>query len=312
MYLIDEEMSCFRKNMVKCLQAIIVLLIVNGVSASSRPNGLIKPIVDNKLQTIERNYHLKVGVYALDTNSGHVISYHANDRFPFQSTFKLIAVSALLANDKPLLEKKVRISPKELVFWHPISGQYVNQTVSLKKLAEAAISYSDNMAINIIIRELGGLEVINQFAHKIGNSAFKIANYEDKLNSNPTINTDTSTPKDMALSIKKIMLENVLTQSNKALLLDWMRNNTTGYNRMRAGVPLGWSVADKTGSGRYGVANDIGIVWSPACKPVVLSIFTLSNQSDAKPSDEIIAQVTKIIFNEFSSHHSCYKATSLH
>ncbi|HAT1987765.1 TPA: class A beta-lactamase [Legionella pneumophila] len=294
--------------MFKLLQKIIILLVANSVSASSQPNDL-KPIIDNKLQAIEREYHLKIGIYALDTNSGHVITYHANDRFPFQSTCKFIGVSALLASDKSLLEKQVSISPKELLFWHPISGQYVNQKVSLRTLAEGAISYSDNTAINIIIRELGGLGAINQFAHNIGNSSFKIAHYEVNLNSNPKINEDSSTPKDMALSIKKIMLEDVLNNQNKVLLLDWMRNNTTGYNRIRASVPLGWSVADKTGSGSYGIANDIGIVWSPACKPVILSIFTVSNQSDAKPSDAVIAQITKAAFEEFAPHHSCYKVT---
>ncbi len=296
--------------MLKLLQIIIISFIANNVSASSQPIDVKPPIVDNKLQAIEREHHLKVGLYALDTNSGHVITYHANDRFPFQSTCKFIGVSALLASDKALLEKKVSVSSKELIFWSPISGQYVNQKVPLKTLAAGAISYSDNTAINIIIRELGGLGSINQFAHHIGNSSFKIAHYEVNLNSNPKINEDTSTPKDMALSIKKIMLEDVLTNQNKALLLDWMRNNTTGYNRIRAGVPLGWSVADKTGSGSYGIANDIGIVWSPACKPVVLSIFTVSNQSNAKPSDEAIAQITKAAFEEFRPHHSCYKVTS--
>ncbi|HAT1727772.1 TPA: class A beta-lactamase [Legionella pneumophila] len=297
--------------MLKLLQIIFISLITNNVSASSQPNDVKPPIVDTKLQAIEREHHLKIGIYALDTNSGRVITYHAHDRFPFQSTCKFIGVSALLASDKTLLEKKVLINPKELLFWHPISGQYVNQKVPLKTLAEGAISYSDNTAINIIIHELGGLGAINQFAQSIDNSSFKMAHYEVNLNSNPQINEDTSTPKDMALSLKKIMLGNILTTPNKALLLDWMRNNTTGYHRIRAGVPLGWSVADKTGSGSYGIANDIGIVWSPACKPVILSIFTMSNQSDAKPSDEAIAQITKAAFEEFAPHHSCYKVTNL-
>jgi len=296
--------------MFKILQIMMMLFIANNVSASHQPNYL-KPIIDNKIQAIEHKHHLKIGIYALDTNSGHVINYHADDKFPFQSTCKFIGVSALLASQKPLLEKKVFINPQELLFWHPISGQYVNRKVPLKTLAEGAISYSDNTAINMIMRELGGLEAINQFAHQIGNSSFKIAHYEVHLNSNPQKNDDTSTPKDMALSVQNILLGTVLTNPNKALLLKWMRNNTTGYNRIRAGVPLGWSVADKTGSGSYGIANDIGIVWSPACKPVVLSIFTISNQSDAKPSDQAIAQVTKAAFEEFAPHHSCYKMTSL-
>ena len=111
-----------RKNMFKLLQIISILLIANSISASSQPSDL-RPIIDNKLQSIEREHSLKIGIYALDTNNGHVIIYHSNDRLPFQSAFKFIGVSALLARDKPLLEKKVPINPKELLFLHPISGQ---------------------------------------------------------------------------------------------------------------------------------------------------------------------------------------------
>ena len=135
--------------------------------------------------------------------------------------------------------------------------------------------------------------------------------YEINLNSNLDKKEDTSTPLDMALSVQKLMLGTVLKDQNKALLLEWMRNNTTGYNRIRAGVPLGWSVADKMGSGSYGVANDIGIAWSPSCKPIVLSVFTISDKSDAKPSDEAIAQITRAAFEEFAPHHRCYKAAGL-
>jgi len=67
-------------------------------------------------------------------------------------------------------------------------------------------------------------------------------------------------------------------------------------------------VADKTGSGDYGIANDIGIAWSPACKPIVLSIFTISDKENAAPNDDVIAKITRAIFDEFEQHHACYKA----
>lgn len=294
--------------MLKLLQTIIILFITNAVSASTQLQDAKPPVIDEKLRAIELEHQIKVGFYALDTNNGRVIAYHANNRFPFQSTCKFIGVSALLASNKPLLEKKILIRPQEILFWHPISGRYVNQHVALKTLAEGAVSYSDNTAINSIIHELGGLKAINQFAHGIGNSSFTMNHYEIHLNSAPNKKADTSTPQDMALSVKNILLGTVLNDQNKALLLEWMRNNTTGYNRIRAGVPLGWSVADKTGSGSYGVANDIGIAWSPSCKPIILSIFTISDKSDAKSSDEAIAKITRAAFDEFAPHSSCYKA----
>lgn len=149
--------------------------------------------------------------------------------------------------------------------------------------------------------------MIYQFAHRIGNSSFKLENYEANLNSNPNKDTDTSTPQDMALSVNKIVLGGVLSPKSRNLLLGWMQNNTTGYRRIRAGVPLGWSVADKTGSGSYGVANDIGIAWSPSCKPVILSIFTISDKSTVKPNDQVVAKVTEAVFDELRQHHACYQ-----
>lgn len=110
----------------------------------------------------------------------------------------------------------------------------------------------------------------------------------------------------MALSLQKLTLGNVLAESQRTQLITWMRNNTTGNRRIRAGVPLGWAVADKTGAGDYGIANDIGIVWSPLCKPIVLAIYTIQNKQDAKTRDDIVASTTGIIFDEFAKNDPCF------
>lgn len=259
--------------------------------------------VDHQLKSLEKKYHLIIGVYVHDTNNNRTISYRSNQRFPFQSTFKVMPVALMLKKD--LAQKKVSVSDKDLIFWHPISGKYLNKQVCLKTLAEGAISYSDNPATNMIIKEVGGLEEINQFSRSISNSSFKLKHYESYLNSNPKLAEDSSTPRDMGLSIEKILLGHVLSDDKKDLLLSWMRNNTTGYKRIRAGVPLGWAVADKTGSGDFGIANDIGIAWSPNCKPVVLSIFTVSNTSTVRYNDHVIAKITEIIFDDLLKTHSC-------
>ena len=268
----------------------------------------LRPTTRSKLHLIEQKYHIKAGIYAVDTNNERVIAHNEHEQFSFQSTCKFIGVAALLVANmqQPLLNKKISIHPQDLVYWHPISGKYLNQQVSLKKLAEGAVSYSDNTAINKIMLSLGGLKAINTFAHSIGNSSFNITHYEADLNSDARKKVDTTTPQEMAKSIQKILLGSLLDPHNKALLLRWMRNNTTGYQRIRAGVPLGWAVADKTGSGSFGVANDIGIAWSPACKPVILSIFTKSEQKEAKPNDRAVAEITRVIFNEFARNHACY------
>jgi beta-lactamase class A len=280
---------------------VVFFLLSNNISYAAN--------IYHQFLEIEKKHHLQIGVYAHDTNSHKIISYRANQKFPFQSTCKVIAAAAMFKQG--LAQKKVRVENKDLIFWHPISGKYTNKEVSLQTLAEGAISYSDNPATNIIINAVGGLEKMNQFAFSTGNHSFTIKHYESNLNSDPKIDEDTSTPKDMGHSLEKILFSKFISDEHKNLLVTWMRNNTTGYKRIRAGVPLGWAVADKTGSGSYGIANDIGIAWSAACKPVVLSIFTINEEQQAKPDDRIIAEVTKLIFDEFKSQHQCYKQTPM-
>jgi len=151
---------------------------------------------------------------------------------------------------------------------------------------------------------------VTDFAQAIGNKSFNVEHYEGDLNSNPQNKQDTATPKDMAISLQKLTLGNVLTQSQQTQLVTWMRNDTVGYKRIRAGVPLGWVVADKTGTGDYGIANDIGVLWSPTCKPIVLAIYTARNKQDAKSRDDIVASATSIIMDEFAKNDQCFRALS--
>ena len=256
----------------------------------------------------------KIGVYAIDTNNNKVIAYHADDRFPVQSTFKLIGVSALLNQShkgKGLLQEKIHYTKDDLVLWYPVTGQYVTDGMTLEALSEAAISYSDNTAINLIMKKIGGPQSITNFARSIGNNTFHVEHYEAELNSNPKDKHDTSTPKDMAVSLQKLTLGDILTQSQRKKLVMWMKNNTTGNKRIRAGAPYGWVVADKTGGGNYGISNDIGIMWSPACKPVVLAIYTVRNKYDATARDDVVASTTHIVLNEFAKIDHCFAATSM-
>ncbi|MCX7114551.1 MAG: serine hydrolase [Gammaproteobacteria bacterium] len=64
----------------------------------------------------------------------------------------------------------------------------------------------------------------------------------------------TSTPTAMQINLQKLVLGDVLGKIQREKLKSWLIGNTTGDLRIRAGVPKGWIVADKTGSGSsYGI-----------------------------------------------------------
>ena len=291
---------------------LITPIIIYSTNANTLPLTNNTKQTQAKLAKLERSFDGRIGVYAINTANNEIIQYRSNERFPVQSTMKLIGVSALFKQsniNKNLLQETIHYTKNDLMYWNPITGKYLTSGMTLEALSEAAISYSDNPAMNLIMKRLGGPKAVTEFAHSIGNKTFNVEHYEGNLNSNPKNEQDTSTPKDMAISVQKLTLGNdVLTQSQQAKLLTWMKDDTVGYKRIRAGVPIGFTVADKTGSGDYGIANDIGIVWSPACKPIVLAIYTARNKQDAKSRDDIVATTTNILLDEFAKHDACFKA----
>lgn len=93
-------------------------------------------------------------------------------------------------------------------------------------------------------------------------------------------------------------LRKILAPSQRSQLLTWMKNNTTGNARIRAGVPKEWIVADKTGSGDYGITNDIGLIWPPKHAPIVIVIYFLQNQKNAAYREDVIASATRIVIHD--------------
>nr|WP_323377648.1 serine hydrolase [Streptomyces cyaneochromogenes] len=69
--------------------------------------------------------------------------------------------------------------------------------------------------------------------------------------------------------------------------------DTTGGNRIRAGLPKSWRVADKTGTGTYGRANDIAVVWPPRSAPLVPVFMSERSEREARPKEAVIAEATE-------------------
>jgi beta-lactamase class A len=51
-------------------------------------------------------------------------------------------------------------------------------------------------------------------------------------------------------------------------------------------------VADKTGTGDYGRANDIALVWPPHTAPLVVAIMSDRSGYTTTPKDALVAEAT--------------------
>ncbi|NVI83185.1 class A beta-lactamase [Janthinobacterium sp. BJB401] len=252
-----------------------------------------------QLAALEKSAGGRLGVAAWRQGSELRVAYRADERFPLASTFKAMLAGAVLArsvSQPGLLDQHVRYEKKELVTYSPITEKHLADGLTVADLCAATLQYSDNSAANFLMTLLGGPQAVTAFARSIGNTVFQLERWETELNSAiPGEVRDTASPASMAHSLQQLLLENSLPAPQRQQLDTWMRGNTTGDKRIRAGVPAGWQVADKTGSGAYGSVNDIGVAYPPSGAPLVIAVYYTREQKKADTNQDIITAATRIV-----------------
>ena len=167
--------------------------------------------------------------------------------------------------------------------------------------------------MNLLLKVVGGPKAITSFARSIHNNTFRLDRWEPDLNTAiPGDTRDTTTPEAMANSLRHLALGDILSVPQREQLKTWMKNNTTGDKKIRAGVPTDWIVGDKTGNGQYGTTNDIGIIWPSKCAPIVIAIYLTQNKKDAVKREDIIASATRMALNELATTDQCIKQSYLY
>ncbi|MEU1308060.1 class A beta-lactamase [Streptomyces cinnamoneus] len=244
---------------------------------------------------LERAYEARLGVFAVDTGSGRTVAHRPDERFAYASVCKAFLAAAMLKKyTLQQLDRHVRYSGDVPVGHSPVTAQHVDSGMTLRELCDAAVRYSDNGAANLLFDELGGPRGLQDALVAIGDRVTRADRYETDLSdATPGDPRDTSTPRAMATDLRAFVLGDALAPDKRALLTDWLKRNTTGDKLIRAGVPRGWEVGDKTGSGGYGARNDVAVLWPPKAAPIVLAVFSSRRTKDAKPDDTLIAKAAE-------------------
>ncbi|WP_422740736.1 class A beta-lactamase [Micromonospora sp. WMMD729] len=248
------------------------------------------------LRRLEERFDVRLGVYAIDTGSGRTVRYRAGERFAYASTFKALAAAEVLDESTDAeLDRVVRYSADDLVTYSPITEQHVAEGMTLRAIADAAVRYSDNTAGNLLLRQLGGPQKFEKELRGVGDKVTDPARYETGLNeARPGDRRDTSTAAALAEDLRAYAVGDALEPADRDVLNGWLKGNTTGGALIRAGVPEGWVVGDKTGAGGYGTRNDIAVIWPPNRAPIVLAVLSSRDRKDADYDDALIAQAAQV------------------
>ncbi|ABR90152.1 Beta-lactamase class A [Janthinobacterium sp. Marseille] len=254
-----------------------------------------------ELKRIESAARGRLGVSALNMANDNRVEYRAEERFPLCSTFKVMVAAAILqrsASEAQLLQKRIRYKKDQVEKsgYAPVTQKHLADGMTIAELCAATLQYSDNAAANFLMTELGGPAAVTAYMRSIGDDVFRLDRWEPELNSAiPGDERDTSTPAAVERSLEKIALGNALANPQREQLVSWLKGNTTGSKRMLAGVPRGWIVGDKTGTGSYGTTNDAGILWTAKGTAIVAAIYFTQNDKDAAAREDVIAAATRIV-----------------
>lgn len=210
-------------------------------------------------------------------------------------------------NGRLRLDQNVRIGPEDLTLFHqPIAARVQSQgsvTMTVRELIETAITQSDNTANDSLLRTAGGPDAVRRFIDKKDLGAIRFGPGErllqagaaglkwqqsysagrsfqtaraalpeatrkaamDAYRANPP---DGASPAAIANALTRLARGTLLSPESTEFLLGVMTRTKSGPQRLKAGLPAGWTFLHKTGTGQdyKGMTigyNDIGIATAP-------------------------------------------------
>ena len=270
------------------------------VPADTRPMAIAEPSPVQALDfsELERRNGGRLGFAAWRVGERPMV-WRATERFVYCSTFKMYLAAATLLRvqaGQERLDRMIPLTAADMINHAPVTQPAVGGSLSVEALMKGTVEVSDNPAANLLLRALGGIEAMRAFYRGIGDETTTVDRFEPEMNRLDG-DKDTIRPIQSMANINRLFLDarSPLSAESKAMLLRWMTDTPTGQGRIKAGLPTGWTVAHKTGTGGYGPTNDIGVLYPPSGAPVIVAAYY--HAATAQPADRneaVIAEATRL------------------
>jgi beta-lactamase class A len=173
--------------------------------------------------------------------------------------------------------------------------------MTVRQLIDAALTLSDNTATNLLFDLVGGPGAVDDRLAELGDPVTSVDRVEPELNDwRPGEVRDTSTPRALAAVVRDLTLGDFLGRDDRRLLDDELGDSLTGARLVRAGVPDGWRVGDKSGTASYGTRNNVAVVYPPGRAPWVVVVMTSHDEADAETDDTLVARAAQVVVEHWS------------
>ncbi|MGI4730777.1 MAG: serine hydrolase [Janthinobacterium lividum] len=222
------------------------------------------------------------GIAALDLRDGSIVAVNGDAPFPMASTVKLTIAAAYLAE-----VDGGRRSLDDMIGSRPV-----------KKILELMLVHSDNQAADQLLSTLGGPAAVQQWLWSQKITGIRIDRTIAQLlreHGHLADSRDIATPNAMIALLNRLSNGTVLTAQSRDFLFDLMSRCATGTRRIRALLPAGTPVEDKTGT-LNGVTNDVGFIIMPDGHRVAVAVFARGGRDRQSG----IAEVARMIYDRFA------------
>ena len=240
------------------------------------------------------------------------------------------------------LDDPVELRREHLTLFHqPIATLVVRDGVyrtTVRELLLRAMQQSDNTANDRLLTLVGGPQAVRAFIADRGLGEIRFGPGERLLQAGtaglswdqryamagefqraraalpPTVRraafdsyvadpVDGAAPSAIALALARLKAGELLSASSTSFLTTVMSGTRTGKARLRAAVPVGWTLAHKTGTGqdlgaRTAGFNDIGILTAPDGKSYAVAVMIGDTPRPVRERQELMqAVVASVVAN---------------
>jgi beta-lactamase class A len=278
-----------------------------------------------------------MGIIVMDPASGKTVKINDGRPYLMMSAFKAPIAAAVLArvdSGEIKLGQTVHLVPGDIVPGSavPSLGKRLEAgpvDASVEELLRAAVTQSDNTAVDALLKLLGGGPVATRFLESKGIHGMRIDFGERELSLRlndlksgekpPADESDEAADRRVKRGFGEVLSSHVnsTTLDGAATFLDKLHsgalvspsstNMLLGMmtaqvipNRIRAGLPAGFQLADKTGTAgtyqdRLGAWNDMGIVTAPDGRRIIVAIFLSDSPATPKQADAWFAEIGRLV-----------------
>jgi beta-lactamase class A len=250
----------------------------------------------------------RVGICVSDGTKG--VSLHGGEQFPLYSVVELpVAVAVLDAVDRG----KIHLNDVITVQADDHGSHDQNPTkldgpngskATTQDLLARMIADNDSRATDSLITKLGGPRVVQSVLVKKGIRGFHLDRNELDPRSFASRHHNTATPIAVANLLQWLVNGWLLSPHSSALLLETMGKTRAFPDRLKAGLPTGWLIADKSAGATAkdvpSATNDVGILMAPDARSfVVAAVFITNSRAGDQDRAALIANIARAVGNCF-------------